>query len=740
MLKLLQQDVGSSFSDLWYRIGPTRPTLSPHSHTIRQSYGGHISYIVEDPASGQYYRLSESAHFFLGLLDGRRAVDDAWQACNVQLGDDAPTQRECVDLLSRLQLFGLLSGDLPLAADMIELRRREARSRRVQRRTGRGFSMTIPLVNPERALERSKHLLRMVFSAWGMALWVAVVCVALVRVFAERGALASQLNGVLDPSNLFWMGVVFVGLRALHELGHAAACKAMGGRCTEIGLMLIALVLPFPYCDTSSAWRLPEVHKRVIVSAGGVLFETFIAATAAILWAGMGDGDAGLARTLLYNVMVISGVTTIVFNLNPLLRYDGYYILSDLTGAANLAQRSVELWRFLLLRFVFSVRSARPPSVRDQTELWLLLTYGLLSLPYRVLVLVSIVLILWSHPTYLTIGVVLAAVAVCMWILWPLLKGLAFLTTSPRLLGRRTRAILITGSVIVVAFLVLGTVPMPAGAYATGAVEAAVEEPIRPDESGFVEKVHVQAGDTVNAGDPLLTLYNADVVAEFAHAQAVVAGAMAEVDAAAAYSIPDRLLTEARLGQVQGALRRAQERVDALTVRAGVSGRVVPSAGSVTDLSALTGVFLTKGGLVGSVASLDHLVVRCVVADRDHAYVFRGRMGEEVTNVRASVRVRGQAGTVVDARIARVSPAGSRFVSRPSLSTQAGGDVLMDPTDPEGKATVQPHFVVEVEPAETSATWQPGLRARVRFGIEARPMAAQWWRTLRQFLSDRMPV
>src|SRR5436190_7852151 len=343
MLKLLREDVISSFSDLWYRLGGTRPRLSPHAKVTRQRFGGHASYIVEDPASGNYYRLSEPAYFFIGLLDGRRTVDHAWEACNAQLGDDAPTQRECVELLSRLQLYGCLSGDLPLAADMVELRRREARQRRMQRRAGRGISMTVPLLNPEPMLESAKHLLAGVFSKWGAAAWVTVVVFALYRVIVRRDALADGLSGVLNPSNLLWLGIVFLLLRALHEFGHAAATKAMGARCTEIGLMLIALVLPFPYCDTSAAWRLPEVWKRVIVSAGGMIVETFAAALAAIAWSYMGKDDAGLPRTILYNTMVLSGVTTIVFNINPLLRYDGYYILSDITGSANLAMRGQEL-------------------------------------------------------------------------------------------------------------------------------------------------------------------------------------------------------------------------------------------------------------------------------------------------------------------------------------------------------------------------------------------------------------
>jgi putative peptide zinc metalloprotease protein len=744
MLKLLREDTTSSFSDLWYRLGPTRPRLSPHARVARQRFGGETAYIVEDPASGNYYRLSDSAYFFIGLLDGRRTVDGAWEACNSKLGDDAPTQRECVELLSRLQLYGCLSGDLPLAADMVELRRREAKSRKLQRRTGRGVSMTIPLVNPEPWLERSRHLLRAVFSNWGAAAWTLVVLFALYRIILKREALTDGLNGVLDPSNLVWLGAVFVVLRAWHELGHAAACKAMGARCTEIGLMLIALVLPFPYCDTSAAWRLQEVWKRVIVSAGGMIFETFVAALAAIAWSFMGKDDSGILRAILYNTMIVSGVTTLVFNLNPLLRYDGYYMLSDAAGSANLAQRAQELLKFFAQRYLFRLASSKPPAVRSIGELWLLIVYGVLSFPYRIMVVSTIVLVLWSSPKYLTIGAVIAVVAGVSWILWPILKGIGYLLTSPQLLGRRARSIAMVGGTALVMAILIGLMPMPAGGYAIGTIEPKVAESIRPSEDGFVKTVHVRPGDFVNVGDPIVTLYNAEVTGNLATAEAQVEGARAEVDAAIGGPMPARVQAETHLRQLEGNLARARERSESLVLRARVSGQMVPAAGAGTQLDRLTGQFVQKGTMLGTVATTDQLIVRCVVADRDHGYIFRGKIGDEVNGVGASVRVRGRAWDKVEGQVLRDTPAGSRKVAGEALTTAAGGDVLVDPADPKKETTVAPQWVVEVGPQDITKeqieAWKPGLRARVRFSAAPEPLLQQWWRDLRQYLDDKAEV
>jgi len=736
MLSALRQDPGSSFSDLWYRLGPSRPRLSVHARVARQRFGSEGSYVVEDPAGGQYYRLSDAAYFFLALLDGRRSVDDAWQACNARLGDAAPTQRECADLLAKLRLFGLMGGDVPLSAEMIELRRREAGTRRLRRRAGLGLSLTIPLVNPEPWLERGREICRGLFSGWALAAWSLVVGFALYSVFRQRSELASQLNGVLDPSNLLWLSASFLALRALHELGHAAACKAMGGRCTEIGLMIIALILPFPYCDTSSAWRLPEVWRRVVVSAGGMLFETFIAGLAAIAWAW--TDEPGLARTLLYNVMLISGVTTLVFNLNPLLRYDGYYILSDVAGSANLAGRSQELLRFLVQRTVLGVRSARPPSVRDASEFWLLLVYGVLSWPYRLLIAFAVIMVLWSNPAYLTLGAVLAAAATLAWLVWPALRTLGFLATSPLLLGRRARAWAIAVASVGGVGLLLGVVPAPAAGYATGIIEPVVDAPLRATEDGFVEAIHAAVGDRVSYGQPLVTLRNAELQRDIAAADAAMARAAAQLDAASAAEPRDRVVMQARLDRARAALARFRDRRDALTVRAAADGVLVASGDAVGDLAELEGRFLVRGTRIASVAQTEDLIVRCLVSDRDQAYIFRAGGAEGGAAVRATIRVRGDAWRELDAHVLRVAPAASRRVTDPALATSAGGDVLLDPSDPEGHTSVVPQFVVEVAPTAPPSGWQPGLRARVRFGVPAEPLGSQWGRRFRQYLSDKV--
>lgn len=727
---MLREDIQPSFSDMWYRVSGTRPRLSPHASLSRQRYGPEVNYIVEEPASGHYYRVSEAGWFFLGLLDGTRTVEDAWNTCNEQLGDEAPTQRECVEVLSKLQLFGLLMGEQPLAPDMIEQRINQARQSKLKRRLGRWLFISIPLFNPEPVLRQAEPLIRALFTRWAFVIWLVAVLGGLAIVLPRWRELGSDLDMLLAPSNLIWIAVLFLFLRTIHEFGHAAACKAMGGRSTEIGIIMIAFVFPLPYCDATDAWRFPETWRRVLVSAAGMMAELFVASIAAVVWA---TSDPGLARTLAYNALLISGITTLVFNLNPLLRYDGYYILSDLMGSPNLAQRSRELWKYTFERGVFRVPHVKPPHVRDRPEGALMTIYGALATPYRLLITFSIVLLVSTQ--YVTLGLVIAAVALCVFFIWPVIKGLAYLAGSPKLAGRRARAVGLVAAAVIAVVAPLTLIPVPAAAYAPAIVEPTSKSAIRSPEDGFLDEVLAEPGELVSQGQPLFRLRNSALVSELEVAEARLEQARAVVDEAINRGGAHRRVAEKQVEELTDRRDRLQRRVDNLIVRAPQSGYVYGHAETSLNLSNTVGQYVTRGMRLATVASTDELVVRASVRDRDHGYIFRN--ASDPLDVPASVRVRGNAGRVVDASLHRVAPAGTRQISHAALSINAGGEIPIDPRDPDSGRTLEPRFLVELTPDSSDAPLHAGQRARIRLAAPPEPVASQVWRRVRQSITIR---
>jgi putative peptide zinc metalloprotease protein len=726
---MLSRQATPTFSEVWYRVATSRPRLSPHASIIRQRFGGTTAFVVEEPANGTFFRMSEAAYRFAGLLDGRRTVDEAWEACAAQIGDDAPTQSECIELLATLDSGGLLLGQAPIWADMLEHRQASAAGARRAKRAGSGLFPCLPLINPEPMLARALHLYRWIFGPIGLSVWAIVVLAALFMLGTNIGRFADELDlsSLLDPRSVALLGVVFLVLRIIHELGHAMACKALGGRCTELGLMLVALVLPLPYCDATSSWKLSATWKRIVVAAGGVYLETFFAAIAAILWA---RSDPGTFSAICRNVMLISGVSTIVFNLNPLLRYDGYYILSDLLGIPNLAQRANELLKHATNRHAFGVTGSRPPPIKNRRELAFVSIYAVLSTPYRVLVSLTICLVVAQR--YSSLGLVLGAACVAMMIVWPLLRAVGFLLWSPMLVGRRMRATGVVAGAIGVIALIIGFLPVRDRVYAPAWIRARQSAVIRAAENGYVTEVLARVGEDVESGDPLIRMESEDLRAAHAAAIARLAQANAALDEAAVKSPADRRAAEAQLLFATEELADSQSRLDSLTIRATVSGRLVASGASAIDWDNLPGSFVSRGAMLGHVSTVSSLEVRALVDDRDFGHAF-----EHDQIVRATFKARGRAHAPLDAEVVRVAPAGSMELDNPALANVSGGDVAVTQGKEGGYRSLTPQFAVDLRPASGVDAGLIGQRARVRLELEPAPLARQWSRTLRQFWNSR---
>lgn len=685
-----------------------------------------MSYVIDDPAGGHFYRLSESARFFLGLLDGRRTVDQAWEACLAQLGDDAPSQKECLELLAQMQLFGLLVGDQPIAPDMVPERLSRFRRQRLKQRTGNWMFYNIPLINPEPMLRALEPYLRVLWGTPGFVLWLVSIVSAIAVLIAHGNKLSSSLNGILDPANLVWLGVLFLVIRAVHEFGHAMACKAMGGRCTEIGVMLIAMMLPLPYCDATSSWKFPETRKRVIVACGGMLIETFMAAIATFVWA---FSEAGLPKTLAFNTMVISGISTILFNANPLLRYDGYYILCDVAGSPNLAQRARQLWIYLIQKKLFGVPTLRPPYVRDRSESWLMLVYHLLAMPYRILITLSILMIVSTK--YLSLGLVLAVVFGILWLVWPVAKGVWFMLTSPVLMGRRSRSWGVVAGVFIPLLLLFGIVPLPDAEILPAVVESPAMEVARVDSPGYVAKVIAIPGQQVKAGDVLVEMENPSLLAEAEAARARKRYALATLDDAASQGAASMRIAQARLDRTQSDVEDHERQIEALTIRAHIDGTFAPGGGTGLDIENLIGRFLDRGMIVGVVIPDGSMVLRTAITDTKAGSVLPVlKTGE----TRASVRIRGQASTVIGGIVDRIWPAGTRELSSIQFSAVTGGELLTDPKNVD--TALETFTLVDILPESNEGLF-PGRRARVRLVLEPSTLLSRVVRRVNQFIDGR---
>lgn len=708
-------------SPSWHRVGPLRVRLRPNLSVKRHRVQGQAWYVLHDAASGKAHRFTPPVYAVIGAMDGQRTVDEIWRDAAERLGEDAPSQTAIVTLLSQLHAADLLQADV--SADPAELFRRHAEQRR-RERVGRflnPMSIRVPLWDPDRFLGATVLLARPFVGLAGLLLWLGVVIYAGLTIAPHWGELTGNLaDRVLSRDGLMMLALVFPTLKLLHELGHAYAIKAGGGEVHEIGAMLIAF-MPVPYVEGSASASFRSKWRRIGVAAAGMLVETFIAALAALVWVAV---EPGLVRALAFNVMLIAGVSTVVFNANPLMRLDGYFIFADLIEVPNLAQRSNTFWGNLVQRRVFGADIE--PQVATATERFWFFVYAPAAFAYRMAVLVGISLFL--AESWFVIGVVVAIVGVFMGVLLPMLKALWHVLTAPQLQRVRGRAVAMTalGVLAVAGFLLLA--PMPLRTTTEGVVWLPEDAFLRAGEDGFVQAIVARPGSTVTPGELLLRAEDPAAAGKVQVLTARIAALKAEL---VSQQFTDRVkaeLTRADIGARTAELDRYRQKLAALEVHAATAGTLeIPRADH------LPGRYVKRGDLLGYVLpeGARHVMVVVPQADID---LLHGR------TLRAEMLRPGALWSPVPMHLVREVPAASDRLPSRALATDAGGQVAMDTSDPQDPRSLQRWFQLDFELPEGVVPGQFGNRVFVRFDHGTEPLGLQWWRRGRQLLLARLDV
>ncbi len=704
----------------WVTVAKLRPQLRQHVRTYPQTYRGQRWYVLLDESNGRNLRFNEQAYRFIGRLDGQRTVEQVHQWLELAGEDVALSRDEIMLLLVQLFTLNLLRGGEPASAkeffDRFQDERRSARSRAMMN----PLAVRVPLVDPDRLLNRLVPWVRPLFSTGGMIAWGVVVALGVLLGILNFGALADAAGGdILAPANLLHMLILYVLIKLVHEFAHAVSVKIWGGAVHEMGLTLLVMV-PVPYVDASATWSFREKRKRMMVGAVGILTELFIAAIALFIWLAV---EPGLVRDSAFNALLIASVSTLLFNGNPLLRFDGYYVLQDWVEIPNLATRAGRYYLYLIQRYLFGLQAAASP-VTDEGERGWFLAYGLLALLYRLFIMVTIVLFLAEE--YFFVGVLLGFWAVVMQVLLPLGRGLLFLFRNPALAGRRRHAMTVTLASLAVVLAVLLFVPVSLVTRTEGVVWVPDQAQVYAGASGFVEEVLVPSGSRVAAGTPLVRLANPLVETGIAVQEARLRAL--EVQRASdflAYRVKSDIVGE-EMAAVRAELARLREQQGELLVRSQAAGTF-----TVPDPHTLQGGYRRQGELIGYIVSPEHLIVRTILENTDIGLVRQG-----VTAV--SVRLAENPVREIEASVVRETPAAISELPSAALGAQGGGTIRVRGDDPAGRTTAEEVFQLDLSLPDGIRVAGVGERAWVRFDHGSEPILLQWYRRFRQLLLRRL--
>lgn len=712
-----------TFSESWHRVAGLKLSLRPTVKVRRQYFRGEKWHLLQDPFNNQFFRLRPEAYDFVSRLELGRTVEEVWEECLNRHPDAAPGQEDVIQLLTQLYFANLLYFEKPADSEKLFERHLKRRQNEIQSRLLSIMFMRIPLFDPEHLFRRFLPVIQWLVSPVAGMVWLAVVGAAVKLALDRFDAAMNQAQAVLAPSNLFLLYLGLVLIKAVHEFGHAVVCRRLGGEVHTMGVMLLVFT-PLPYMDATSSWSFRSRWERAFVGAAGMIAEMFIAALATFVWAQTGEGTL---HSLAYNMMFIASVSTVVFNANPLLRFDGYYILSDILEIPNLSTRAFQQWRHIGERYLFGYRDSVGPTRSLNEAVWLCV-FGALSGVYRVIVFSGVVL--FVADKFFLVGLLMAAACVFSWVLVPGFRFIGYLASSPNLARTRVRAVALSLGIFAAVVAILGLIPFPHRFRAPGVLEAVEYTRVANEAPGYVQAVVTRSGERVRAGAPLLRLSDQELDFEIDAAEAQRREALVSLQRARDQGAADVEPIQKRLEAIESKLQDLQERRAALLVRARQAGIwVAPKSAE------LVGAWIPRGSIVGEIVNPRAFRFSAVVFQSEAANLF-------VEQIRsAEVRLRGQGGRNLAVQAYAIIPFEHQRLPSAALGWRGGGDVPVSLRDETGLKTTEPFFQIYayLKPASDLSFFH-GRSGKIRFTLRPQPLLMQWIRKLRQLLQKRYRI
>lgn len=707
------------FHESWYRVANQKISLRANVKVHRQFYRGEKWYVLFNPMTNQYFRVRPGAWNFLVRLSLKKSVGDVWHDILEQDPDHAPGQGEIIDTLSQLYRSNLLHYATPEDSQNLFERFKDRKQRQIRMTLMNLLFLRIPLFDPEPLLKRLHFLIRLVVNLPVLLIWSALGVYSGKLLLDNWDTLLAGASGFLAPENipLLYLGIVI--LKVIHEFGHAFMVKRFGGEVHTMGIMFMLLV-PLPYVDASASWSFRNKQSRILVASGGMLFEFFVAFIAMIVWSNVGGGPI---KALSYNMMIMASVTTLLFNINPLMRFDGYYILSDLLDIPNMHQQSREVLKFLLEKYAFGKKEATSPAT-SSSELIILAVFGVLSTAYRFVIFSGILFAISQQ--YLILAAFMAVSVGVSWLVVPVVKFVKYVFYAPELRMVRRRAVSITLSILGILVILLGYLPVSSGFTAEGIVESKKWNLLTNDVSGKVDSVLASSGSIVQKNEVIIVLRNTELEHDFEKVNASLAQNRSEYQKAMEHAPEDMLPISKKISALQEKKEKLAADIQKLQIRAEQSGIwVSPEAEN------LQGKWVNRGDSLGMVLDTSGWTFLSVITQDEASRLF------EEKSYPPMIRLRGQAFFPIRYRDIHAIPAEQQLLPSAALGWAGGGSIEVH-TGQNSLQTAEPFYLVSgrIEKPNAKVSLFHGQRGKVRFKFAPQPLFFQAWRKVRQLFQE----
>ncbi|MFO0895890.1 MAG: HlyD family efflux transporter periplasmic adaptor subunit [Pirellulales bacterium] len=743
MATLADSLVSSSARKLPVRV---RPDLSARKHR----YQGRSYWVVKDPVGLNYFRFQEEEFAILQMLDGATSLDDLKE----QFEQDFPPQKITVEELGQfvgmLHRSGLVITDAPGQGKQLKKRRDERKRKELLSALANILAVRFKGIDPDKLLDRLHPFVAWLFTPWAVAACATLAASAGLLVAVQFDVFRAKLPAFHEffaAENWFYLAIVLGLTKVIHEFGHGLSCKHFGGECHEMGVMVLVLT-PCLYCNVSDSWMLPNKWHRAMIGAAGMYIEVVMASICTFVW---WFSAPGMLNQLALSTMFVCSVSTIVFNANPLLRYDGYYILSDIMEIPNLRQKASTILQRKLAWWCLGLEEPDDPFLPQRNQAFFAL-YTAASAAYRWVVTFSILWFLYNifKPYRLeVIGQMIGIAAIVGLVVQPAYKVGKFFYAPGRMRKVKRGRMYASLAVLAAAVAAVLFVPLPYHVVCPMEVEARGAESIYVDQPGVLQRLHARPGQEVKAGDVLAELTSPELDLEIAD----LTGKLHQQQARLSVLQHQKFTTQVAHLQVgetkemihlyEDQLAQAKEKQAKLTIKANRDGLVIaapakPDQALPQKLRSWSGSALEERNLG---AALDRGVLLCQVGDPkqldaklyiDQDYIDFIRSGQAV-----AVMLDELPGRKYDTKVVNKSPQPVPSVPKQVADSTGGG--LPTQTSEQGEERpLSPTFAVRAPLDDNDGLMRVGLRGRGKVYTEWQTLGQRGWRYLTRTFNFRL--
>ena len=683
--------------------------------------------VIEDPTRGRFYQVGIDEFQLISSLSQDRTVQQAIQHANEKqhaIEFDFQNAKSVVDFVIHSSLARIESHQ--------QSQRVEQSATKLSNSKWLNWinpvCLRFELFNPDPLVKSVLPMVRWIFSPAVIAIFCCFAIYSLMILFERWDQLISQTQGILSADRWYWLLLSWIGLKVIHESAHALTCRMYGGAVKRGGVLLL-LFAPLAFVDVTSSWKLPSRWKRINVSLAGMYAELWIAFIAIVVWSNL---EPGVFSDVCHQLIIMASVTTLLFNANPLMRFDGYFVLSDLLNIVNLYPKG-QAWVIYAFK---KVCLGLPAAVIWETsETKTIAIYGIFTFLWRMLLSVSIILaasMLWNG-----IGLVFATIAGILWFALPLWRFVS--TTVANARHHSIKPLRLMATIALCAALIFSCIAWfksPKMIAAPAIVQFSNEKLVRSATGGFVDKIHIQNGSAVSAGQVLFELRNEDIESEIEQLKTQLA--QSEIQSRV-FSQKGELASSQAETMLQQSLKKRLEQMqkqrDLLTVRAPIDGYAYRRS-----LENLLGSFVKQGDLLITVFDSNKKEVVVSISQNDLQSI-RNAKGQTAKLLFPSVNV-------INGTIKSVTPRATDIPIHPSLCSNAGGplpvrvasdqDDRHQEDDPDYRL-LNPRFDAKVQiGAEVSEILGTGQRGTALLKAHQTSFASYTYQRVKRWLTSKI--